>query len=109
MNSYSQQLIYTAILIVIVIVVILLTKKAIRRFGLIRSIEVNRRKVIYYLSYLIIYLVSASILAIIWGVDFKQIAFAFSSILAVLGVGFFAQWSIPVSYTHLTLPTKRIV
>ncbi len=94
MSLYNEKLIFTAILIVAVIVVMLIIKKAIKRFGLIRSIEVNRRKVIYYLSYLVIYLLASSILAIIWGFDFKQILFALSSVLAVLGVGFFAQWSI---------------
>lgn len=90
----QQQLIYTAILVGIVIVIIFLTKKAIRNFSFVRAIEVNRRKVIFYLSYFFIYLVAGAALAVIWGFEFRQIILGLSSVLAVLGVGFFAQWSI---------------
>lgn len=94
MVIYKQELLYTAILIVVVILVIIITKSAIRKFGFVRSIEVNRRKLIFYLSYLIIYILAGSVLALIWGVDLKQFTVFISSVLAVLGVGFFAQWSI---------------
>lgn len=94
MTQQQQQFMYSAILVVIVIVIILVTKKAIRKFSFVRAIEVNRRKVIYYLSYFFIYLVAGAVLAVIWGFGFKDILLGFSSILAVLGVGFFAQWSI---------------
>jgi len=43
---------------------------------------------------MIIYLIAGSALAFIWGFEFRQIVIALSSVLAVLGVGFFAQWSI---------------
>ena len=33
-------------------------------------------------------------LAIVWGVDFNKISIFISSVLAVLGVGFFVQWSL---------------
>jgi len=94
MNTYQHELIYTVILVTSVILAILITKKAIRKFSFVKAIEVNRRKVVFYLSYLIIYFVALSVLAIIWGFDFKQIIFVLSSVLAVLGVGFFAQWSL---------------
>ncbi|WP_438712421.1 mechanosensitive ion channel domain-containing protein [Aquimarina muelleri] len=94
MVTYKQDLLHTAILIVIVFLVLIITKSAIRKFGFVRSIEINRRKLIFYLSYLIIYIFAGSALAIIWGVDLKQFTVFISSVLAVLGVGFFAQWSI---------------
>ncbi len=94
MLIYKQELLFTTILFVIMAVVIFATKKAIRRFSFVKAIDVNRRKVIFNLSYLIIYITGGSFLAIIWGVDHRQFAVFISSILAVLGVGFFAQWSI---------------
>ncbi len=33
-------------------------------------------------------------LAVIWGVDIKEFSVFISSVLAVLGIAFFAQWSI---------------
>jgi small-conductance mechanosensitive channel len=41
-----------------------------------------------------IYLIAGAILAVIWGFEFERMFLALSSILVVLGIGFFAQWSI---------------
>ncbi|WP_232517439.1 mechanosensitive ion channel domain-containing protein [Aquimarina aggregata] len=76
------------------VIIVFFTKRAIRKFSFVKSIDANRRKVIFNLSYLIFYITGISFLAIIWGVDHKQFIVFVSSILAVLGVGFFAQWSI---------------
>jgi len=78
----------------IMALVIFLTKRYIRRFSFVRAIDINRKKVIFSISYLFIYIITASGLAIIWGVDHNQFLVFISSVLAVLGVGFFAQWSI---------------
>ena len=75
-------------------VIIGFTKNAIKKFSFVRSIEINRRKLIFNMSYLIIYLFFGSVLAIVWGVDLRQFVVFMSSVLAILGVGFFAQWSI---------------
>jgi small-conductance mechanosensitive channel len=85
------------------VITMLIIKKAIRRFSFVRSIEVNRRKVIFYLSYFLIYLLTAFTLAVIWGFAFKDLVFILSSVLAVLGVGFFAQWSILSNLTSSTI------
>ena len=94
MIAYKLEIIHTLILIGITILILFITKRAIRKFGFVKSIEINRRKFIFYLSFLIIYMLSGIVLALIWGIDFKQFSVFLSSILAVLGVGFFAQWSI---------------
>jgi small-conductance mechanosensitive channel len=94
MSKFSTELLASLLVFVVMIITTLIIKKAIRRFSFVRAIEINRRKVIFYLSYSLIYLITASALAVIWGFDFKQLVFILSSILAVLGVGFFAQWSI---------------
>jgi len=90
----KEQLLYTFLLIVIMIIISLIIKKAIRKFSFVQAIEVNRRKVIFNICYFIIYLFSGFALAIIWGVKFQEFTIFISSVLAVLGVGFFAQWSI---------------
>lgn len=99
MLAYKMEILYSIVLLSVMVIIIFLTKRAIGKFGFIRAIEINRRKVILNLSYLLIYIISISILAIIWGVDHKQFAVFISSVLAVLGVGFFAQWSILSSLT----------
>ncbi|MBC8753140.1 mechanosensitive ion channel [Kordia sp. YSTF-M3] len=90
----KEQLLYTLLLVVIMIIISLIIKKAIRKFSFVQAIEINRRKVIFNICYFIIYLFSGFILAIIWGVKFQEFTIFISSVLAVLGVGFFAQWSI---------------
>ena len=94
MDEFRVELISTLVLIVLTFVVISITKRAIRRFGKLVEIDVNKRKVIFYLSYLIIYFMALTVLSIIWGVNLKDFVVFISSILAVLGVGFVAQWSI---------------
>ncbi len=94
MLNYKEELLFTTIVLVILILIVFATKRAISRFSFVKAIDVNRRKVILNLSYLFIYITGGSFLAIIWGVDHKQFTVFISSILAVLGVGFFAQWSI---------------
>ncbi len=94
MFIYKQELLLTSILFVMLILVVFITKRAIKRFSFVKVIDINRRKVIFNVSYLFIYIAGGSFLAIIWGVDHKQFVVFISSILAVLGDGFFAQWSI---------------
>lgn len=94
MNLFEQKIVGTLIVIFILVVFIQLTKRALRRFTIIKSIEPNRRKMILNFCYLLFYLIVSAILAVIWGVDIKQFTIFVSSILAVLGVAFVAQWSI---------------
>ncbi|RPE00254.1 mechanosensitive ion channel protein MscS [Aureibaculum marinum] len=92
--AYKYEILLTAILIVLLVIVGQLIKVAIRKFTILKSIDLNRRKIILKLHYLILYLLFVIFIVIIWGVDFKDFTVFISSILAVLGVGFFAQWSI---------------
>ena len=43
---------------------------------------------------ILIYIVVIVIIAFIWGVDEKQLVVYISSLLTILGIAFFAQWSI---------------
>jgi small-conductance mechanosensitive channel len=92
--SYRKELLYSAILMLVIFLITLLTKVAIHRFSFVRAIEVHRRKVIFNLSIILNYLIGSGILAIIWGINLKDFSIFISSILAVLGVAFVAQWSI---------------
>ncbi|MGY3792044.1 mechanosensitive ion channel domain-containing protein [uncultured Aquimarina sp.] len=99
MFNHQKEILFTVILVITMTGIIILTKRALRRFSFIRSIEINRRKIILNLSYLFIYGIAISILAVIWGVDYRQFIVFISSVLAVLGIGFFAQWSLLSSLT----------
>lgn len=90
----KTQLILTAVLIVAVAAAIIITRVFIKRFSVLRSLGPNRRKLVHNLYLFVIYIVASILMALIWGVNFEDFAVFISSILAVLGVAFFAQWSI---------------
>lgn len=92
--QYENEILQSVILLLLLILLIQIAKYGARKFSRIRAIDPNRKKVILNLNYLLFYLISLIILVIIWGVDLKQFTVFLSSILAVLGIGFFAQWSI---------------
>ncbi|MHA7830774.1 MAG: mechanosensitive ion channel domain-containing protein [Flagellimonas sp.] len=54
----------------------------------------NSRKIVFYLSNLLFYLVAFIGISLIWGIDLNDFSVFLSSILAILGIGFVAQWSI---------------
>lgn len=75
-------------------VLVIFTKKITKSYVIKNAIEPHRRKIILNLFYLIYYVFAFFLVLIILGIELKQIGVFASSILAVLGVGFFAQWSI---------------
>lgn len=94
MRALSKEIIASLVALFIFFILVQVAKRLVRKFIQIRHIDVNRRKVILNIVYLCFYIIFAASMAIIWGVDLKQFTVFISSILAVLGVGFFAQWSI---------------
>ncbi|MEM0931292.1 MAG: mechanosensitive ion channel domain-containing protein [Bacteroidota bacterium] len=91
---YKSQLLITVILLVIVFALNSLAKRAIRRFGKSSSINMNSRKIIFYLSNLIFYGLAVIVITLVWGVGLREFSVFISSFLAVVGIGFVAQWSI---------------
>ena len=94
MITIEAKIILTAVLFLCMFSMMYLTRLSLRKFTLLRSIEANRRKVILNLIYFSIYILAFVFLGIIWGVNMNQLTLFVSSVLAVVGVGFFAQWSI---------------
>ena len=94
MEEIRFEVISTIILVIVTLLSISLTNRAIKRFARVVDIDVNKRKVIFYLSHLVLYFIGFTVLSIIWGVNLKDFVVFISSILAILGVAFVAQWSI---------------
>jgi small-conductance mechanosensitive channel len=94
MITLEAKITLTAALVICMFSMMYLTRLSLRKFTLLRSIEANRRKVILNLIYFSIYILAFVFLGIIWGVNMNQLTLFVSSVLAVVGVGFFAQWSI---------------
>nr|WP_321412124.1 mechanosensitive ion channel domain-containing protein [uncultured Allomuricauda sp.] len=92
--SFKSEILFTIILLAVIIALNSVSKRAIRRYGRTSSIDMNSRKIIFYLSNLMFYLLGFVGISLIWGVNFEDFSVFISSILAILGVGFVAQWSI---------------
>lgn len=90
----NYQIIAIAIVIFSLLLINFFSRRAVKKFTVLKSFDPNRKKVILNLTYFLSYTVAIIIIIGILGVELKQFLIFISSILAVLGVGFFAQWSI---------------
>lgn len=94
MHEYIPQIIITAIVIVIAPISKIISQKLIRRYAIIsRKLETRTKHIIKVIS-ILINLSCLILIIIIWGVDPRNIFVALSSMFAIIGVAFFAQWSI---------------
>lgn len=94
MEHYQIQLLQsvavTVSLIVVKFVLRVLVKNIMTKF----HFAVERKRIISKIINLLIILVAFILLTAIWGVDSEQMTLYITSALTILGVGFFAQWSI---------------
>jgi small-conductance mechanosensitive channel len=92
LNQYK--IIETLIVIIIAFVLRFLITKSLSKiqlkFGFQQARIIVTNKVITILIYVLIIV----IISFIWGVDEKQLLIYISSFLTILGIAFFAQWSI---------------
>lgn len=98
MTSYFQDfsipLFESAILIAILLLLRIILKRAVINFTKrIERLEHRTALVIKHVN-IVIFTFAAFGLIFVWGVDFKNIGVVFSSVFAVIGIAFFAQWSI---------------
>lgn len=94
LGKYTHQIIASAIAILVFIILRFVLRSIIKRFGEKVSFSDGRtRLVTKYTDYLINTLAVLSLIAI-WGVQGDRLVIAFTTILTVIGVAFFAQWSI---------------
>lgn len=90
----KNEVLYTVILLVVLYTLNSLLKRAIRRFGRNSAINMNSRKIIFYLSNLLFYILAFAGISLIWGVNLEDFSLFITSVLAFVGIGFVAQWSI---------------
>ncbi len=87
-----------AVLVVFIVfrmLCIYLTKKYARK---IERVEQRTNLIIKYINYATIFCIAFGIF-IIWSVDLDHVESIFLSVFAVIGIGFFAQWSILTNIT----------
>lgn len=90
MNITILQIVLLCLLFVLLVYA---TRRITQAYIVKRAIDPNRKKLILNIFNLIYFLIITFFMLIIFGIEFKQVIVFASSILAILGVGFFAQWS----------------
>lgn len=94
LESYKVKILGTVILLLVTIVLKSLSKRALRKFGRMSAIDMNSRKIIFYLNNVLFYGLATLVISLIWSVNLEDFSVFISSTLAILGVSFVAQWSI---------------
>jgi len=94
MDLYKIQLAETVIAVLGFLITRNLVNRITDKVGLKFSYHKTRIKIVKKVIAAVFYLVLAGLLLFIWGVDSTELVFFISSLLTVLGIAFFAQWSI---------------
>jgi len=90
----SFKILWTVAIIIIAFFSRLLITKSLRKIQLKFGFQQVRILVTNKIISILIYVSMIVIIAFIWGVDEKQLLVYISSFLTILGIAFFAQWSI---------------
>jgi hypothetical protein len=96
----SNQFIHTAILIAFIIIVKLFASKAVNRILVRLDNDLKRKKITMRIINLFSLIFMVIGLAAIWNIDRSQLMVFITSLITVLGIAFFAQWSI-LSLIHI--------
>ncbi len=93
-KEYIYQIIATAIAIVVFVILRFLVNAIINKFGRKADFGESRTQLVKkYIDYFI-YALALLTLISIWGIKTEQLFLFVTSVLTVIGVAFFAQWSI---------------
>lgn len=93
-EEYLPQIIVSGIILILVPFSKYILGRIIRKYGVLTLKSEMRTLHIVRVSNILINFACVILLAIIWGVKPQNMLVAVSSIFAVIGVAFFAQWSI---------------
>ncbi len=94
MEEYKVRIIETLILMGLGFILLKIIQRIIDRIGLKYSYHKTRIKIVRKIFLFLLSLVFIGIILFIWGIHPSQLATYIASLLTVLGVAFFAQWSI---------------
>ena len=93
-QSYIYQIVATAIALLVFTALRYLVNSIIEKFGKRAGFAVSRTHLVKkYIDYFI-YMLAILTIVSIWGIKTEQLFLFITSVLTVIGVAFFAQWSI---------------
>ncbi len=98
-KEYEHQIFLTVIVLSCWLMTRFLTKRAIKNLSIKFGIAIERRRITVKILNIIFVLLAIIFIITIWGVNKNQLFLFFTSIITVLGIAFFAQWSILANIT----------
>jgi len=103
METYKIQIIETIVVLAGYIIVHYITKNFVNNSLKNTHLQRGRRKMIIKAVHLLSFLTSLILLSAIWGLKQNEIAVFVGTLLTVLGIAFFAQWSLLSNITSSLL------
>jgi small-conductance mechanosensitive channel len=94
MTEFEIQIIQTIVLGAILIAIKLLTQKSINKFLSKFEFDLKRKRITQRIINLFLTILGIIILAGIWNIKRSELMVFLTSVITVLGIAFFAQWSI---------------
>jgi small-conductance mechanosensitive channel len=94
MTQLEFQLLETVILVVLSLLIKILATKSVNRFLAHFDFDLKRKRITVRIINLFLWIFIAIVLAGIWNINKEGLVVFITSIITVMGVAFFAQWSI---------------
>ncbi len=94
MEKYEVQILETAIVLALWGLTRFLLKRTIKRIAIKFHVAIERRRIVVRILNFITFIFGVISITLVWGVDQKQLLVFFTSTITVLGIAFFAQWSL---------------
>ncbi len=94
MNQLDFQLLETVILLAVSLFIKVLATKSVNRFLMQFDFDIKRKRITMRIINLFLWIFIAIVLAGIWNINKEGLVVFITSIITVMGVAFFAQWSI---------------
>lgn len=94
MEEYELKIVETIIVIIVFLIAKVATKRIIGKVGIRFKYQSGRIKITNKVVNFLLLTILIAFLMAIWGVNQSELLVFFSTMLTILGVAFFAQWSI---------------
>jgi small-conductance mechanosensitive channel len=94
MENYQSRIIETLVVLVISFIILKSIQKIIKRIGAKFSYHKSRILIVKKICSFLLYFIIVGVILFIWGIEPSQLATYVASLLTILGVAFFAQWSL---------------
>ena len=99
MEIIENQLLLTFGILIVTVIIKLLSRKSVNRFLNRFDFDTKRKRIVHRIINLFLFIFVTVSLISIWNIDKKDLIVFLTSVVTVLGIAFFAQWSILANIT----------